>query len=47
LILKTYNIFNQEDNKRNGKKKDDKMIKKSHEYLMAEILFTTGPQAYK
>jgi hypothetical protein len=27
--------------------KEKKMIKNSHESLMAEMLITTGPQAYK
>jgi hypothetical protein len=27
--------------------KEDKLIKNSHESLMAEMLITTGPQAYK
>jgi hypothetical protein len=42
MILKTYNMFRQEDNKEMEKHKR-KSNNNSHEYLMAENVITNGP----
>jgi hypothetical protein len=42
MILKTCNIFNQED-KKEMENKEDNLINNSHESLMAEMLITNRP----